>query len=292
MADNFLEPVTIESAKEKHPGSSLDNDMLLIPEIAGLPFPTEARRMQCIFVALCLRGRANYSVDTAQHVISPNDVILISHGQVLSDYMFSPDFSGLGFLISPGFFSEIVKDVHEISTLFLFARYHPISQLRPDEMATFKEYFFMLKSKIDDNEHHFRRDVVRSVITTMIYDLGNTIYRIQHADYRKQPRSEKIFYDFIKLLELHFRHERRVGWYALQLGLTPKYLSETIKQVSQRTPNDWIDNYVVKELRVMLRNSTKSIKQIADEMHFPNQSFLGKYFKEHVGQSPTEYRRS
>ena len=36
----------------------------------------------------------------------------------------------------------------------------------------------------------------------------------------------------------------------------------------------------------------KRIKQIAMDMNFPSQSFMGKYFKEHVGMSPTEYRRS
>ena len=35
-----------------------------------------------------------------------------------------------------------------------------------------------------------------------------------------------------------------------------------------------------------------SIKEIAQNLNFPNQSFLGKYFKEHVGMSPKEYRRS
>ena len=45
------------------------------------------------------------------------------------------------------------------------------------------------------------------------------------------------------------------------------------------------------ELRVLLKNTSKSIKEIAQEMHFPNQSFLGKYFKEHVGVSPSEYRK-
>ena len=64
-----------------------------------------------------------------------------------------------------------------------------------------------------------------------------------------------------------------------------------MKQVSRRTPNDWIDNYVVTELRVQLKNTTKSIKEIARDMNFPNQSFLGKYFKEHVGMSPMNYRR-
>ena len=77
-----------------------------------------------------------------------------------------------------------------------------------------------------------------------------------------------------------------------ELRITAKYLSETVKQVSRRTPNDWIDNYVVMELRVQLKNTTKSIKEIAQEMCFPNQSFLGKYFKEHVGVSPMAYRKS
>ena len=82
-----------------------------------------------------------------------------------------------------------------------------------------------------------------------------------------------------------------MGWYAEQLCITPKYLSEVIKQVSKRTPNEWIDNYVMLEVRVLLKNTTKSIKEITEELNFPNQSFLGKYFKEHMGVSPSEYRK-
>ena len=93
------------------------------------------------------------------------------------------------------------------------------------------------------------------------------------------------------MLERHFRHERRVSWYAEQLCITPKYLSEVVKQVSKRTPNEWIESYVVLEIRVLLKNSTKNIKEITEELCFPNQSFLGKYFKEHVGVSPSEYRK-
>ena len=73
--------------------------------------------------------------------------------------------------------------------------------------------------------------------------------------------------------------------------ITAKYLSETVKQVSKRTPNEWIDSYVTLEVRVLLKNSTKAIKEIALELNFPNQSFLGKFFKEHVGMSPSAYRK-
>ena len=64
-----------------------------------------------------------------------------------------------------------------------------------------------------------------------------------------------------------------------------------MKAVSHRSPNEWIDKYVTLELRVLLQNTSKSIKEIAKELNFPNQSFLGKYFKEHVGISPSRYRK-
>ena len=102
---------------------------------------------------------------------------------------------------------------------------------------------------------------------------------------------EDIFAQFIQLVQRNFKRERRVGWYALQMNISPKYLAETIRTVSHKTPNDWINYYVVLEMRVLLKNSTKSIKEITDLLHFPNQSFFGKYFKEHVGMSPSDYRK-
>ena len=120
----------------------------------------------------------------------------------------------------------------------------------------------------------------------MIYDLSNAIYRIQLRSDKKPTRAEAIFSDFIRLVEQNYRSERRVGWYAHEMCITAKYLSETVKMVSRRTPNDWIDNYVVMELRVLLKNTTKSIKEISQDMCFPNRSFMGKYFKEHVACRP------
>jgi AraC-like DNA-binding protein len=94
------------------------------------------------------------------------------------------------------------------------------------------------------------------------------------------------------MVEENCRKERRVAWYAQQLNITPKYLSEAVKRVSGRTAVEWVEDYVTMELRVLLKNSTKTIKEIANELNFPNQSFLGKYFKEHVGMAPSEYRKS
>lgn len=76
------------------------------------------------------------------------------------------------------------------------------------------------------------------------------------------------------------------------MGITPKTLLETVKRVSNRTPNDWLDIYTTLELRLLLKTTTKSIKEISDELHFGSQSSMGKFFREHVGVSPTAYRQA
>lgn len=283
--------LTIPRVRKVYDGSSIDDDIILIDEMAELPFPDTPRRMQCIMMGLCLRGSAHYSVNTEQHEVKANDVIIINKGTVASNCILSDDFSGIGIILNEGFFSEIIKGIHDMSSLFLFSRSHPVFSLHDDEVMAIVQYFHAIKQKVDDTAHHFRTDVVRSMIMTMIYDLSNAIYRIQQINDRKKTRAEDIFTRFITMVEKNFRMERRVGWYSKQLCISSKYLSETIKQISRRTPNEWIDNYVTLEIRVLLKNSSMSIKEIAKTLNFPNQSFLGKFFKEHVGMSPSEYRK-
>ena len=269
----------------------LDNDLLLTERINEAPMPTEPRRMNFILIGLCTKGQVMYQLDTQRQVISPGDILIVSERHVVDNYQRSPDMEGLCMIMSVDFYREIIKNVSDVSALFLFSRQHPVIRLEPKEIDTFKRYFQAIKQKIGDESNHFRKDLIRTLILAMFYDLSNVIYRVQQ-DHKPQSRADVIFTRFIKLVENYYKQERRVGWYARQLCITPKYLSETVKSVSRRTPNEWIENYVTLELRVLLKDSTKSIKEIAEELNFPNQSFLGKYFKEHVGMPPSEYRKS
>ena len=272
--------------------ASIGEDIVLADQIANIPVPRDARRMNFILIMLCTRGTLKYTLDTQQITVTPGDVLLISERHVVNNYEASPDIDGQAILMSVDFFHEIISNVSDLSAIFLYARTFPVMKLSEADAAIFSRYFEAIKNRIANNKNHFRRALVRTLLLAMFYDLSSVIYQFQQEIARPQKRSEALFTRFIKLVEEHCRTERRVSWYAGQLGITPKYLSETIKAVSRRTPNEWIDNYVILELRVMLKNTTKNIKQITEEMNFPNQSFLGKYFKEHVGMSPSEFRRS
>lgn len=291
MVKHIIKESDLNKAKTWSESVFLDNDLLLTERINEAPMPTEPRRMNFILIGLCTKGEVMYQLDTQKQVIKPGDILIVSDRHVVDSYQRSPDMEGLCMMMSVHFFSEIIQNVSDVSSLFLFSRQHPVMSLEQREIDTFKEYFQVIKQKISDEGNHFRKDLVKTLLLAMFYDLSNIIYRVKQDD-KPQTRAEVIFTKFIKLVEAHFRQERRVSWYAQQIGITPKYLSETVKNVSHHTPNEWIDNYITLELRVQLKNSTKTIKEITEELKFPNQSFLGKFFKEHVGMSPSQYRKS
>jgi len=250
-------------------------------------------RINFIVMGLCKRGEAHYSLDTRQQYVKAGDLMFISEGHVLESFETSPNFECLYIMVSTEFYHSFVMNVKNVSSLLLFSMNYPVVALTAHETQVYTNYYLTIRQKMADTKHHFRTNLVKALLLAMFYDMSNVIWRVGHNENETtRKRADALFARFIGLLEEHFRTERRVSWYAEQMGITPKYLSEMVKQVSKRTPNDWIDSYVMLEIRVLLKNTTKTMKEIAEAINFPNQSFFGKFFKEHMGMSPTEYRKS
>ena len=48
--------------------------------------------------------------------------------------------------------------------------------------------------------------------------------------------------------------------------------------------------FVITEAKRLLLNPKNSIKEVSVQLNFTEQSFFGRYFKQHVGCSPSEYK--
>ena len=292
MAKQSITETDIKKAQNWNATAYIEENILLTDRIAEAVIPTEPRMMNFILVALCTKGTIHYQMDTMKQEVKAGDLLIVTDRHVIDKYQASANLEGLGIIMSKEFYQETILNVSDISSLFLFSRSHPVIRLTSEETQIFNEYFYLIKKKIDEVNRPFKKNLIRSLVLSMFYDLSNILYRINPNSEEHLTRGDVIFTQFIKLLEENCTRERRVSWYAQQLCITAKYLSETIKQVSKRTPNEWVDDYVMAELRIRLRNSSKSVKEICEEMNFPNQSFLGKYFKEHAGLSPLQFRKT
>lgn len=292
LMDNVKIPeADLCAAKEElRNAEAIDTDILFWDRMNEPPANGGPMRMGFLLVSLCTEGTASLTIDAQKCVIESNDIILIPEGHVIDEYEVSPDFNGLCMMMTTSFFYDTMRNVSDLSSMLLLSRTHPVVRLAQRETDIYKSYFELLKAKTADRANRFRRHVVQALIQAMFYDLGGTVFKAQAAKDR-QPRADAIFANFIMLVEQNFKSERRVAWYADRMCISPKYLADSIKSASKCTPNEWIDKYVIFEIKLRLRNTAKSIKEIATEMSFPNQSFFGKFFKEHTGVSPTEYRK-
>jgi AraC family transcriptional activator of pobA len=107
---------------------------------------------------------------------------------------------------------------------------------------------------------------------------------------KKQTRKQELNLLFQNLVFNHYKEHRTVQYYADALFVSPKHLTETVKEVTGKTAGEWIDDAVVLEAKVLLRNHEISVAEVAGQVNFPEQSSFGKYFKKHTGLSPSEYR--
>ena len=84
--------------------------------------------------------------------------------------------------------------------------------------------------------------------------------------------------------------EREVAFYADKLCISTRYLSTIVRSVARSSAKEFIDRAVILEIKMMLQSTDLSVQEIAYRLRFPDQSYLGRFFKKHTGESPTEYR--
>ncbi len=89
----------------------------------------------------------------------------------------------------------------------------------------------------------------------------------------------------------NFKKHRDVKFYADTLHISPKYLSIISMEHSNFGAKQWIDDYIILEMKVRLKSTADSFQKIADEFNFPDLAFMSKYFKTRVGISPNEFRK-
>lgn len=124
--------------------------------------------------------------------------------------------------------------------------------------------------------------------------IGFHEYLQRNPQYRpdevKSYRIRELFNRFMMLLERDYKISRDVNYYAEKMNISSKYLTNIVNQVTGHTPKTIIDQYVILQLKMHLKRTTQSIKEMAWEFHFADVSFFCRYFKKHTGLTPQQIR--
>lgn len=248
-------------------------------------------RIDMYIVFLCLKGKLGVEINATPYTVEQNDLIVSYPNAIIDNCMLSPNFEGAILCLSNKIITECISESDLWERAFHFME-NPIIHVDEEALNKLRLYKEILQAQIKTKQNVFCKEIINSIVRAILYELlANAGNHRPFSGASLVRQREVLFKRFVQLLSGCMVKPRSVTWYADQLCITSKHLSTVCKQVSGKTAFEWINDYVQTDIRHMLKNSQKSIKEVADYLKFPNISFFGKYCRTHFGMSPTEFRQ-
>lgn len=240
-----------------------------------------------------MRGKAKLTVHEDVHWIQPKELIILLPGQFVSFSDPSEDFLTVTMVISSSLFSDALSGAPRFSPHFFFymRNHYWYPQTERDVLRTYN-FLGMIKGKVTSQDI-YRQELIVHLLRYLYLELFNAYQKeATLTTDRKDIRKEELANKFFGLIMKHFKENKDVAFYADKLCITSKYLTMVIKETSGKSAKDWIVEYVILEIKTLLKNTNMNIQEIAIRTNFANQSSLGRFFRKHTGMSLSQYRMS
>lgn len=258
-------------------------------------FVQHSYQIQFTSIFWCLSGEALFTIDGQKHRFTPGQIIICPRGSNILLLDITSDFSALLLGLS--------------KHIWLAAR----SALSPEEMQSierrplkgnnatatqvfvpniFHQIEIMEALIVEEPERaeYCRKNIALSVNALLLYMLEIKNKSELSGKDNISENKDKIFHNFRMLLTQKFREERSVQYYADNLKISTRHLNTICQRASGQNAKEIIDQYTIIELQVALMYTHKSFQELVNDFHFPDQSYLNRYFKRHTGYSLSEFR--
>ena len=221
-----------------------------------------------------------------------DDLIIYTPGMVVSVINISDDYRGICLVADKDFAFEspTMRDAIRAAYLPAVELREPRLTLAEDDNLHLMELMGIIRRYLLSAGHPFRSECLRTTYGLFLLEL-NAIQERTIRDRRFPKRIEELFFDFLRLVPIHFADRHDVAFYASQLCITPRYLSQIVREVSGRTVVDYINQMLLMEASYLLQQTSLPIVQIADRLHFSETASFTRFFTRMKGMTPREFRR-
>ena len=253
-------------------------------------------------IVICTSGKAQAQMNGIQMELHRNQIAIIPQNVTVTDVMVSPDFDVKGMFLTNRILRSFLNEKISVWNDMMYIHRQHIVTMDEDEILFYTHFYDMLTLAIEKGkENPYHTEIIQALLRSAILGLCGTMKWMLLADnsplgsaaWQRQELSsgKSHFQRFLDLLHSTDVKHRTVEAYANDLYISPKYLTTICKKNSGKTANEWITEHVLEDIRYYLKQTDLSMKQICDQLGFPNPSFFGKYVKDHFGMTPMEFRK-
>ena len=167
--------------------------------------------------------------------------------------------------------------------------------LSPGEEKTFWELYNKIQAELSANPDEYSRDIILTHL--------DSILRYSQRFYKRQfinrtiignhtaSKFNQTLSDYFEQGLLETQGLPTVNYMASILNLSPRYLSDLLKEETGKTAIELIHIFLIGEAKNLLNAPELSISEAAYKLGFENLPYFSRLFKKEVGLSPNQYRK-
>ncbi|NOT73528.1 MAG: helix-turn-helix transcriptional regulator [Cyclobacteriaceae bacterium] len=167
--------------------------------------------------------------------------------------------------------------------------------LSPKEERIIRAIIKNIELEIQNNQDEYSREIILGHIDSFL-KYSQRFYKRQFIN--RNDLSGKTVSRFNELLNNYFEKKAlrdnglpSVAEMASQLNLSPRYLSDTLKQETGKTAMDLIHIFLISEAKNLLKVREQNVSEIAYSLGFENLPYFSRLFKKEVGVSPNQFKK-
>lgn len=228
-------------------------------------------------------GSAKHLLDAGWVEISPPMLIIVPRGRV---HWHRPSD------MVEGCASRFKDNFLPSTSSILFSQFLRLSHIIAplEELPVIESLFSVIKEEYRNfNQHHC--NTIKFVLQALIAKIEEFKWRALEKQHPSFTGKHKFWEEFNDLVERHFRSKHAVGFYARELGVSPRKMNELVRPILGKTATEVIDERRILEAKRLILFSGLSIKEIAFELGYEEHSYFTKVFKKITGCTPSEFKQ-
>ena len=269
-----------------------DEYITLLNNVHQVKHTRETIKNESFIIILNAEGWCKGTLNDKEITMSAGDMLISSPGNIMQNGLTSMDFRSLIFIISSEHVNDILKGTHmSLSHYLLHNNRANVLHLTTEEQDMIQGFYKLISSFNHMTHDVIKKECVSRILQAFSYAFAGLFFHRGEVPKRdKMTSAEALFGKFIRLLKEH-PDGRTVQFYADKLNITPKYFNSICKQISGKTASTLICEEITNMARALLKDPELSIKQIAIQLGFVNQSHFGSFIRRETGFSPQHLRK-
>lgn len=245
-------------------------------------------------IILVLNGSAEVSIGIEHKILAKGNVLftlpttVVEFNNLSKDIYLKGIFISNEYLVRLGFHVRLAESLEYLST-----NYSRTEKFDENLVKVLKHQLQEIQNLNDpENDNFFFAELIQNHISIIIYELINVNKQFKELQQGQlNNRKEEIVTNFMKLVVSNYKQKRDVQYYADQLFITRKHLTRVITELIQKTPKSIIDETVILEAKLLLKNPNNNLSSVMEELSFEDLPVFSKYFKKLTGKSPLAYKK-